>query len=236
MMNNLQTDMMQDRTQDLQVSAMMRKVYGWMAGGLTITALTAMIVAGNAAFVYLVFSSKAVLWTLLLGELALVIWLSAAINRLSFTKATLLYIAYSLLNGVTLSSVLLAYTQESVTSTFFVAAIMFGVTAFYGMVTKKDLSGIGHYALMALIGLILASVVNIFLHSSSLGWIISLVGVVLFVGLTAYDSQKIRALLSTADSDNEMTHKLALLGALTLYLDFINLFLYLLRFLGKGRD
>ena len=164
------------------------------------------------------------------------IYLSARINSISFTKATVMFIIYSILNGATLASIFLVYTMSSIASTFFVAAGTFGVMALYGYITKSDLTRIGNICLMALIGLIIATLVSMFWQNSMLQMIITYVGVILFVGLTAYDSQKIKRLL-TADSIEvtEETQKIALLGALTLYLDFINLFLYLLRLLGDRK-
>ena len=176
------------------------------------------------------------LWILLIAEIGLVIFLSARIHRISFTTATLLFIAYSILNGVTMAFIFLIYTMTSIATTFFVTAGTFGVMALYGYVTKKDLSRIGNICIMALIGLIIATVVNIFLKNTMMDLIISGIGILLFVGLTAYDSQKIKQLLTADDIEvNETTQKIALLGSITLYLDFINLFLYLLRFLGDRK-
>ena len=173
---------------------------------------------------------------MLIAELAVVFYLSARINSISFTKATVMFIIYSILNGATLASIFLVYTMSSIASTFFVAAGTFGVMALYGYVTKSDLTRIGNICLMALIGLIIATLVSMFWQNSMLQMIITYAGVILFVGLTAYDSQKIKRLL-TADGIEvtEETQKIALLGALTLYLDFINLFLYLLRLLGDRK-
>ena len=211
----------------------MRSVYYWMAGALAITGLTAMLVANNPALLNFLFSSPTLVWGLLIGEIVLVLILSAAINRLSFSTATLLFILYSVVNGVTLSSIFVVYTQGSIASTFFITAGMFGGLALYGSVTKKDLSGMGRFLFMTLIGLIIASIVNIFMHSEMLYWITTFVGVLVFAGLTAWDAQKIQQMALMADDVNESTQKMALLGALTLYLDFINLFLYLLRIFGK---
>lgn len=173
---------------------------------------------------------------MLIAELAVIFYLSARINSISFTKATVMFIIYSILNGATLASIFLVYTMSSIASTFFVAAGTFGVMALYGYVTKSDLTRIGNICLMALIGLIIATLVSMFWQNSMLQMIITYAGVILFVGLTAYDSQKIKRLL-TADGIEvtEETQKIALLGALTLYLDFINLFLYLLRLLGDRK-
>ena len=192
-----------------------------------------MLVANNPALLNFLFSSPTLVWGLLIGEIVLVLILSAAINRLSFATATLLFILYSVINGVTLSSIFVVYTQGSIASTFFITAGMFGGLALYGSVTKKDLSGMGRFLFMTLIGLIIASIVNIFMHSEMLYWITTFVGVLVFAGLTAWDAQKIQQMALMADDVNESTQKMALLGALTLYLDFINLFLYLLRIFGK---
>ena len=214
-------------------STLMRSVYYWMAGALVITGLTAMLVAGNEALMALVFGNSAVLWGLIIAELALVIGLSAAINKLSFAAATLLFILYSVLNGVTLSVIFVVYTASSIASTFFITAGMFAALAVFGSVTRKDLSGIGRFMFMALIGLIIATIVNIFMHSEMIYWITTFAGVLIFAGLTAWDAQKIQQLFAEAYDVDESTQKLALLGSLTLYLDFINLFLYLLRLFGR---
>ena len=233
-MENYQNEISAQRTLDRSVaSTLMRSVYYWMAGALAITGLTAMLVANNPALRNFLFSSPTLVWGLLIGEIVLVLILSAAINRLSFSTATLLFILYSVVNGVTLSSIFVVYTQGSIASTFFITAGMFGGLALYGSVTKKDLSGMGRFLFMTLIGLIIASIVNIFMHSEMLYWITTFVGVLVFAGLTAWDAQKIQQMALMADDVNESTQKMALLGALTLYLDFINLFLYLLRIFGK---
>ena len=233
-MENYQNEISAQRTLDRSVaSTLMRSVYYWMAGALAITGLTAMLVANNPALLNFLFSSPTLVWGLLIGEIVLVLILSAAINRLSFSTATLLFILYSVINGVTLSSIFVVYTQGSIASTFFITAGMFGGLALYGSVTKKDLSGMGRFLFMTLIGLIIASIVSIFMHSEMLYWITTFVGVLVFAGLTAWDAQKIQQMALMADDVNESTQKMALLGALTLYLDFINLFLYLLRIFGK---
>ena len=176
------------------------------------------------------------MWGLLIAEIGLVWYLSARIRQISFTTATVLFIIYSILNGATLSVIFLAYTASSIANTFFITAGTFAATGIYGYVTKKDLSSLGSLCIMGVIGLIIATVVNIFLASDALTMVISYIGVALFVGLTAYDTQKIKRLLLSNDMEvNEETQKIALLGALTLYLDFINLFLYLLRILGDRK-
>ena len=217
-------------------STLLRSVYVWMTLALIITGFVSMYVAQSYQLISFIFGNKLALWGMLIAELAVVFYLSARINSISFTKATVMFIIYSILNGATLVSIFLVYTMSSIASTFFVAAGTFGVMALYGYVTKSDLTRIGNICLMALIGLIIATLVSMFWQNSMLQMIITYVGVILFVGLTAYDSQKIKRLL-TADGIEvtEETQKIALLGALTLYLDFINLFLYLLRLLGDRK-
>lgn len=217
-------------------STLLRSVYVWMTLALVITGFVSMYVAQSYQLISFIFGNKLALWGMLIAELAVVFYLSARINSISFTKATVMFIIYSILNGATLASIFLVYTMSSIASTFFVAAGTFGVMALYGYVTKSDLTRIGNICLMALIGLIIATLVSIFWQNSMLQMIITYAGVILFVGLTAYDSQKIKRLL-TADGIEvtEETQKIALLGALTLYLDFINLFLYLLRLLGDRK-
>lgn len=217
-------------------STLLRSVYVWMTLALVITGFVSMYVAQSYQLISFIFGNKLALWGMLIAELAVVFYLSARINSISFTKATVMFIIYSILNGATLASIFLVYTMSSIASTFFVAAGTFGVMALYGYVTKSDLTRIGNICLMALIGLIIATLVSMFWLNSMLQMIITYAGVILFVGLTAYDSQKIKRLL-TADGIEvtEETQKIALLGALTLYLDFINLFLYLLRLLGDRK-
>ena len=214
----------------------MRNVYSWMTLALVITGFVSLYMAKSQTLLSMIMQNSMLLWILLIAEIGLVIFLSARIHRISFTTATLLFIAYSILNGVTMAFIFLIYTMTSIATTFFVTAGTFGVMALYGYVTKKDLSRIGNICIMALIGLIIATVVNIFLKNTMMDLIISGIGILLFVGLTAYDSQKIKQLLTADDIEvNETTQKIALLGSITLYLDFINLFLYLLRFLGDRK-
>lgn len=217
-------------------STLMRSVYTWMTLALAITGLTAMYMAKSLTVIDMMMQNSMLFWGVLIAEVVLVMYMSARINKISFTTATLLFIAYSILNGVTLSILFLIYTASSIATTFFVTAGTFGAMALFGYVTKKDLTRIGSLCIMGVIGLIIASVVNMFLHNTMMDMIISYVGVLLFVGLTAYDAQKIKHLLSGDDIEvNESTQKIALLGALTLYLDFINLFIYLLRILGDRK-
>ncbi len=218
-------------------AVLMRKVYVWMTLALAVTGLTAYGVASSPSLIEMIYSSQAVFWILAIVEIGLVIGLSAAINKMSFSTAAIMFVVYSVVNGVTMSFIFLAYTMSSIALTFFITAGAFAGMAAVGYFIKKDLSGMGKFLLFALIGIIIASVVNIFMKSSGLEFAISIIGVLLFAGLTAYDSQKIKVMLMQAGGEvNEMTQKIALMGALSLYLDFINLFLYLLRFLGKMRD
>lgn len=220
----------------LAFPALMRKVYLWMTLALVITAITAYGVATSPAAIQFILGNRIVFFGLIIAEFALVFAVGGMINRLSITTATLLFTLYSVVNGATLSIVLLAYTQESVTQVFFITAGTFAAMSAVGYLTKRDLSSVGRILFMALIGLIIATVVNIFWKNSGFMAILNYLGVLIFVGLTAYDTQKIKNMLLTAEDGGEVGQKMALLGALTLYLDFINLFLYLLRILGKARD
>ncbi len=234
--NELNFDAM-TREQGLSMSAafpaLMRKVYVWMTLALMITGATAYGVATSPGIQMALFSNQLLFWGLVIAEFALVIGISAAINRLSLTTATLMFVLYSVINGAMLSSIFLIYTMSSIASVFFITAGTFGVMALIGYTTKKDLTSMGRILFMALIGIIIATVVNIFLKSSGLQMIVSYLGVLIFVGLTAYDSQKIKNMLQMAPDASEASQKLALLGALTLYLDFVNLFIYLLRIFGR---
>ncbi len=220
----------------LAFPALMRKVYVWMTLALVITGFTAFGIAENPGLVYTIVTNRLLFWGLIIGEFALVMAIYGAIGRLSATAATLLFVLYSIVNGATLSVIFLAYTMTSIASVFFITAGTFAVMAFIGYTTKIDLTSFGKMLMMGLIGIILATVVNIFIGSSMLNMMVSYVGVVVFVGLTAYDSQKIKNLLYQVDNMSEEAQKLALLGSLTLYLDFINLFLMLLRIFGGNRD
>ena len=220
-----------DRTVAFPV--LMRKVYVWMSLALVITGFTAYGVATSPGIMQLVLGNRLVFFGLAIAELALVITVSAAINRLSLTTATMMFILYSVLNGALLSSIFLVYTASSIATVFFITAGTFAAMAAVGYTTKTDLTSMGKYLLMALIGLIIATIVNAFVKSTGLDYALSYVGVLIFVGLTAYDSQKIKLMLEQTPDASETGQKMALLGALTLYLDFINLFLYLLRIFGK---
>jgi len=213
------------------------KVFNWMAIGLGLTGLAAFLTVNSQTALQLVFGNKMIFYGLIFGELGLVFYLSARIERISAQAATGLFVAYSILNGVTLSAILLLYTMTSVAATFFIAAGMFAAMAVYGFVTKKDLSSWGSFLFMGLIGIIIAMVVNIFLASSMMSWVISGIGVIIFTGLTAYDVQQITRMggQGIMDGGEAVIRKGAIMGALKLYLDFINLFLMLLRLLGDRR-
>ena len=220
----------------LAFPALMRKVYLWMTLALVITGFTAFGIASNPGIAYAIVTNRLLFWGLVIAEFGLVIGISGAINKLSAVTATLLFVLYSIVKGATLSVIFMAYTMNSIASVFFITAGLFGVMAFIGYTTKTDLTSIGKILFMALIGIILATIVNLFVGSSMLNMIVSYIGVVIFTGLTAYDSQKIKNMLYNADSMDEGMQKIALLGSLTLYLDFINLFLMLLRIFGGNRD
>ena len=237
--NNFELDTA-TRDQELFLSsafpALMRKVYVWMTLALVLTGATAYGVATSPGLLMALATNKVLFFGLIIAEFALVFGVSGAINRLSLTTATLMFVAYSVINGALLSFIFLAYTMSSITSVFFITAGTFAVMAIFGYTTKKDLTSIGRILFMALIGIIIATLVNMFVGSEGMSMIISYVGVLIFVGLTAYDSQKIKEMLLAHGVEGEQGQKLALLGALTLYLDFINLFIYLLRILGSKRD
>lgn len=215
---------------------LMRKVYTWMALALALTGLTAYYCAYNTNIVYAIATNQLLFWGLIIAEFAAVFYLSARIERMSFATAGIVFLIYSVLNGVFFSTIFLAYTLGSIASTFFITAGTFGAMSLVGYFIKKDLSALGRFLMMALIGLIIATVVNIFIQSSGLMWICTYAGVLIFSGLTAYDTQKIKQMFLMHGAEmNESTMKLALMGSLTLYLDFINLFIYLLRIFGDRK-
>lgn len=219
------------------VATLMRNMYAWMAIALVITGFTAFAVANSYSLIYAIATNSILFYGLIFAELGLVYFLSSRIFRMSFATAGLLFAVYSIINGVTLSLIFLIYELGSIVSTFFITAGTFGAMAVVGSFLKKDLSFIGRFALMALIGLIIAGVVNIFMRSEGFSFIIAIIGVLVFTALTAYDAQKMKNLIAENGYEiNENTQKLALIGALELYLDFVNLFLYLLRLLGSRRD
>ena len=226
-----------ERGLEMQVAfpALMRKVYGWMALALVITGLTSYMVASSPGLMQMIFANRLVFWGMVIAEFAIVFVISGRINRLSLVSATTWFVVYSVLNGALLSFIFMVYTQTAITEEFFITAGTFGAMALIGSTTKRDLTKLGGILFMALIGLIIASVVNFFVQSNTLDLIVSYVGVLIFVGLTAWDAQQIKRMLAMAPDAGEGAQKIALLGALNLYLDFINLFLYLLRIFG-GRD
>ena len=225
-----------DLTPSITFPALMQKVYTWMAFAMIITGVTAYGVANSPSLLGMIYTNPVILWGLIIAEFALVFSITGMINRLSLTTATLMFVAYSVINGAMLSSIFLVYTMNSIGQVFFITSATFGVMAFIGYTTKTDLTSMGKILFMALIGMIIATVVNIFVGSTGLQTVTSYLGVLIFVGLTAYDSQKIKHMLYEQEVADEGAQKLALIGALTLYLDFINLFLYLLRIMGSRRD
>jgi FtsH-binding integral membrane protein len=222
-------------TDALRRQAVLTQVYAWMTAGLLTTGAVAMFVAGVPALVNVIIGNSFVFFGLLIAQVAMVWVLGANVMRLSPAMAIGGFLAYAALNGLTLAVIFLAYTAESIAGTFFVTAGTFGAMSAYGYFTKRDLSGLGGFLMMALIGLIIASIVNIFWANSALYWIITYAGVLIFVALTAYDTQKIKRMIAEVRDERAETG-VAIYGALTLYLDFINLFLYLLRILGARRD
>lgn len=214
------------------------KVFNWMAIGLGLTGVAAFLTVNSQVMQQLVFGNRIVFYGLMFAELGMVFYLSARLQHISSQAATGLFLVYSALNGVTLSAILMIYTISSVAATFFITAGMFGAMAIYGMVTKRDLTGMGSFMVMGLIGMIIASVVNIFLSSPAISWAVSGIGVIVFTGLTAYDVQKITKMGADGimEQGESAIQKVAIMGALALYLDFINLFLSLLQFFGNRRD
>ncbi len=217
-----------------RVTAFLRMVYGWMCVGLGITAFVAFTVTGSPALVRTIASNQILFFALILAELGLVFYLSSRATRLAPSTAIGLFVLYAALNGVTMSLVLLMYTGASIATTFVVTAGMFGALALFGTTTKRSLAGAGHFFFMGLIGLILASVVGIFWHSEALQFLISVIGVIVFTGLTAWDAQRLKQMALAIPEGESGSY--AIVGALSLYLNFINLFLILLRFQGGSRD
>jgi FtsH-binding integral membrane protein len=218
-----------------RVNDFIRSVYNWMAIGLALTGFVAFYVASNPTLLNLIFRNQILFFGLIIAELGLVFWISARIQRMQASTATALFVLYSVLNGLTLSFIFILYTRASIASTFFVCAATFVACSIYGWTTKRDLTSLGGFLMMGLIGIIIASLVNIFIRNSAMHMIISYIGVLVFVGLTAYDTQSLKAMAVSqpADVGASAIRKGAILGALKLYLDFINLFLMLLRILGN---
>ena len=212
------------------------KVFNWMAIGLGLTGVVAFYAAESGLAAQIVASPLFIV--MILVELGMVFYLSARVNKIQASTATGLFVGYAVLNGLTLSTIFLAYTRSSIAGTFFITAGMFGAMAVYGLVTKRDLSGLGSFLFMGLVGVIIGSVVNMFMQSSAMSWVISMAGVLVFTGLTAYDVQRIKTIgeQGIMTQGEEMVRKGAIMGALALYLDFINLFIMMLRFFGGSRD
>lgn len=216
-------------------ATLFKSLYMQMAAALTITGLVAYFLSESVDFWYFLAENSFAIWGIFIAQIVLVIWLSARLPKMSMTSATLLFILYSALMGVTMSTIFMIYTMSSIASVFFITAGTFLVMSLIGFFTRIDLTRVGSLLFMALVGLIIASVVNIFLHSETLYWVVSYAGVVIFVGLTAYDTQKIKNTFIQYGEVDEVGQKLALFGAFSLYLDFINLFLHLLRIMGDRR-
>lgn len=216
----------------VQQRTILSQVYAWMTAGLLVTGAVAAYTANSPALLSLIFGSSFVLFGLIIAEVLLVIALSAMIGRISAGAATAMFLLYAALNGLTMASIFLVYTRASIASTFFVTAGTFGAMSLYGFTTKRDLTTIGNLLIMGLIGFFLASLVNIFLRSPALYWITTYAGIAIFIGLTAWDTQKIKAMSAMAVGEQQ-AGRIAIMGALTLYLDFINLFLLLLRIFGR---
>jgi FtsH-binding integral membrane protein len=234
----MRTDTVVKTRAEVLVSDYVRSVYNWMGIGLALTGFTAYYVSNSESLLRLIFGNSLLFMVLIIAELGLVFAIAGMVNRMSAGTATALFVIYSALNGVTLSSIFLVYARASIVSTFFICAATFIACSLYGWTTKKDLTSLGGFMMMGLIGIVIASLVNMFVRSSSMSMIISYIGVFVFVGLTAYDTQKIKnmAMTQPANLDGGVIRKGAILGALSLYLDFINLFLMLLSIFGQRRD
>src|SRR5579863_3264312 len=221
---------------DQKVSSFMSGVYGWMSCALALTAGTAYYVASVPSIFMYIYTHSAIIIGLMIFQIGLVIAITALLNRMSFVTALALFLVYAASLGVTLSSIFFVYTEVSILSTFLTTALMFGAMSLYGYMTKADLTSVGSMSIMVLFGLIIGMFVNMFLKSEHFDYILSGIGVVVFVLLTAYDTQKIKHIARPVLGDHELAAKMTLIGALTLYLDFVNLFLFLLRFMGQRRD
>ena len=219
----------------LRQSSIISQVYAWMTAGLLVTGAVAASTVNSPMLLNLIFGNPFAIWILFIAEIGMVIGLGAAINRLSPGVATALFLAYSTVTGLTLSSIFLVYTSASIASTFFITGGMFGAMSLYGYVTQRDLTRLGNLLVMALLGFFLASIANFFLQSAALYWIVTYAGILIFVGLIASDTQKIKRLAQQATNETS-ARRIAILGSLMLYLDFINLFLLLLRLFGSRRD
>jgi FtsH-binding integral membrane protein len=219
---------------DVRVTAFLSKVYGWMFLGLLITAGTALAVASSETLIETFLGNRILFWILLLGQLGLVFYLSARVERIAPTTAAGLFMLYSAMVGITTSVIFLIYTSASIVSAFMIAGTMFGAMAVFGTLTKRSLAGVGQFMFMGLIGLIIASIVNIFWLNSALYFVISVVGVIVFTGLTAWDAQRLKQMAVSLPDGRVGSY--AVVGALSLYLDFINLFFFILRLMGGRRN
>ena len=228
----MQSVSLQSERETTAVNEFIYSVYNWMAAGLALTGFVAYFVANSQTMMEIILGNKLVFYGLVFGELGLVFTLAARINKLQQSTAVVMYILYAVLNGATLSTIFMLYARSTITSTFFICSGTFIVCSAYGMLTKRDLTSMGSFLFMGLIGIIIASVVNIFIQSSQMSMMISYIGVLVFVGLTVYDTQRLKLLAHSEGANG----KGAIMGALTLYLDFINLFLMMLRIVGGGRD
>ncbi len=229
-------DSLQTRTvSGLDISRFLSRVYGWMTFGLLITAVTGYMISSNAELAHSLLRGPGLIVAIVL-QFGLVIALSAGIKRMSVGTATACFLLYSFVTGVTFSTIFLVYKLDTIGQVFAITAGTFGTMAIYGFITKRDLSGMGSFMLMGLFGVIIASVVNIFMHSAGLDFAVSILCVAIFSGLTAWDVQKLKQIAASGDVDSDESHKMAIYGALSLYLDFINLFFALLRIFGGGRS
>jgi FtsH-binding integral membrane protein len=216
---------------NLGIVTTINQSFGWMFVGLLVTTLSSLLITSSQTLTNAIINNNFIYFGLIIAELIVVFVLSAKIQSMTFSEAIMAFLLYAFLNGLTLSSIFIVYTATSIATTFLVTTIVFGIMAVYGYTTKRDLTSIGNLAVMALIGVIVASLVNLFLHNTLFSYILSYLSIVIFIGLTAYDTQKIKEMESYSDNKN-----LGILGALTLYLDFINIFLNLLRILGRQRE
>ena len=220
---------------DVRVRDFVQQVYGWMAAALAVTGFVALSVARSGALQRFIFGSPLIFFGLIIGQLLLVVWLSARISRMTASTATAVFVGYSALNGLTMSSIFLVYAEATIAQAFFVTAGLFAVMTMYGFFTRTDLTRMGNILGMALLGFIIATVVNLFLRSEGFYWLITYAGVVIFTGLVAYDSQRIKEMALSGVGAGDEGRRYAIMGALRLYLDFVNLFLLLLRLFGRRR-
>ena len=220
-----------------ETNILLRSVYEWMMVGLLVSGLSAFMVTHSAFLVHMLFGNPYMIWVLFFIELGLVFAISAGIDKMDVSTAKVLFILFSIIDGMTLSSIFLVFTEASIVTTFFIAAMTFGVMSLYGYFTDSDLSSWGTLLFAGLIGVIIAVIVNFFLQSPVFEWWISIIGVIIFVGLTAYDTQKIKQMGEAMSNDDpSVLNRIAIIGALALYLDFINLFIFLLEFFGNRRN